>query len=92
MITQDRLRFLSGDYKTEHDYFEVIWLFEKLILTGLLTFLEHGTIFQAYVATGVSFCFFTLQVSAWPYITLGDNIVKMLAEAALFVPWLPALF
>ena len=83
--TQDRLRFLSGDYKTEHDYFEVIWLFEKLILTGLLTFLEHGTIFQAYVATGVSFCFFTLQVSAWPYITLGDNIVKMLAEAALFV-------
>ena len=64
-------------------YFECVFLIEKLILTGLIIFLDPGSIFQAVCGTCVAFAFFTVEVAAWPYATDQDNVLKAVRVAVL---------
>ena len=67
------------------DYFECVVLIEKLILTGLLIFCAQGTVFQAFGGCCVAFVFFAVQTRCWPYSNSGDNWLKCVAEAQLFL-------
>lgn len=60
-------------------------LVEKLILTGLLIFIDQGSIFQAFCGGVVAFVFFAVQCMARPYASVTDNILKGVAEAELFI-------
>ena len=64
---------------------QVIVLLEKLILTGLLIFINQGSTFQAFCGGVVAFSFFAVQCSTLPYVSTTDNIVKAVAEAQLFI-------
>ena len=41
--------FLRADYKSEYYYYECIILLEKMLLTGLLAFVDQGSTFQSFV-------------------------------------------
>lgn len=64
---------------------QVIVLMEKLILTGLLIFINQGSTFQAFCGGAVAFSFFAVQCSTMPYASGTDNVLKAVAEAELFV-------
>ena len=66
------------------DYYEVVILVEKLMLAGLLVFIEQGTTFQAFTGASIAFGFFALQVRMWPYNGDVDNWVKAVSEAQIF--------
>ena len=77
--------FLRRDYKDSFYFFEVIVLLEKLLLTGVLIFIKHGTILQAFAGATIAFVFFGLQCRLWPYKAQSDNILKAFAEGQLFL-------
>ena len=58
---------------------------EKLILTGLLIFIDQGSIFQAFCGGVVAFVFFAVQCAVRPYVSVSDNVLKMVSEAELFI-------
>ena len=64
---------------------ETVVLAEKLALSGLLVFVEQGSIFQCFAGSCVAFAFFAIHVVTWPYIEKADNILKAVAEAQLFL-------
>ena len=64
---------------------QVIVLVEKLILTGLLIFIDQGSTFQAFCGGVVAFVFFAVQCSTQPYVSMTDNILKAVSEAELFI-------
>jgi hypothetical protein len=77
--------FLRKDFKDGYYYFECVFLLEKLILTGLIIFLDPGTLFQALCGTGVAITFLIVEIAAWPYAADQDNHLKMVAELQLVV-------
>ena len=64
---------------------QVVVLLEKLILTGLLIFIDQGSTFQAFCGGIVAFIFFAVQCSTRPYVSMTDNILKAVSEAELFI-------
>jgi hypothetical protein len=77
--------FLKKDYKLDYYYFECVTLFEKLLLTGLLAFIDQGSIFQCFVGACIACTFLTVQLKFWPYANHTDNVLKAVAEGQLFL-------
>lgn len=77
--------FLRRDYKDDYYFFEVVVLLEKLLLTGILTFIDQGTVLQAFAGTCIAFVFFGLQCRVCPYRENSDNLLKACAEGQLFL-------
>ena len=73
------------DYQPKYYYFECVFLIEKLILTGLLIFVDQGSIAQAYVATLTAFTFTVIQTKYMPYAAQKDNLLKQLCEVQLLM-------
>jgi Ca2+/Na+ antiporter len=83
--TLQKFSFVLGDYNTKYWYWEVIELSRKLILTGLISLFQRGSIAQTVVATMLSFFFFALTIRAQPFQTKHLNIIKVVSEIQLFV-------
>jgi hypothetical protein len=83
--TESKYDFLKKDYKPEYYYFECVTLCEKLLLTGLLAFINQGSIFQCFVGACIAFAFFAVQLTFMPYADITDNVLKAVAEAQLFL-------
>ena len=83
--------FLRSDYRSETYFFEVVVLCEKLVMTGLLTFVDRGSVFQAFAGAIIVFLFCMLQSSMRPYQKDGDNRLKAVAEAQLFATLLVSI-
>jgi hypothetical protein len=77
--------FLKKDYKRKYYYFECVTLIEKLLLTGLLVFVEQGSIFQCFVGACIACAFLAVQLKFWPYNEHTDNVLKAVAEGQLFI-------
>jgi hypothetical protein len=77
--------FLRQDYTPKYYYYEIVVLSEKLLLTGLLIFVDQGSVFQAFVGGCVAFVFFAVQVKCEPFVNPIDNLLKAAAEAQLFL-------
>lgn len=77
--------FLKKDYKPEFYFFEAVNLMEKLIISGLLVFVDQGSIFQCFAGSCIAFAFFAIQVTTWPYTEKADNLLKAVAEGQLFL-------
>lgn len=91
-VTRDSsFEFLRKEYRDEYYYFECVVLVEKLLLTGLLIFVDQGTVFQAFVGVCIAFAFFAVQVRCWPYTNQADNWLKSCAEAQLFMTLLVSI-
>jgi hypothetical protein len=83
--------FLSHDYQPRYYYFECVFLVEKLILTGLLIFVEPGTVTQCYVATLTALIFCLIQTKFMPYVSRTQNILKLLCEVQLLMTLIVAI-
>jgi len=77
--------FLRADYKSKYYFYECVILLEKMLLTGLLAFVDQGSTTQAFVGGCIAFAFFAIQVKTWPFVATIDNVLKATAEAQLFV-------
>ena len=82
---RETFEFLVADYKPEYYYYECVVLVKKLLLSGLLVFMDRGSMMQATMATFISLVFFTVQVRWMPYVEPNNNILSALAEAQVFV-------
>jgi hypothetical protein len=77
--------FLRKDYQYNMYYYEVVVLIEKLLLAGVLIFIDQGSVFQAFCGLVIAFAFFAIQCRMWPYLNFIDNLLKAVAEAQLFI-------
>ena len=49
MAAESSFHFLRVDYKSKYYYYECVILLEKMLLTGLLAFVDQGSTTQAFV-------------------------------------------
>ena len=76
------------DYRPECWYFEPVDILRKLALSGLLQFVERGTAAQVLVGCGIAFCSFGVHVRLVPYRETDSNVLKLAAEALIFMTFL----
>lgn len=77
--------FIIGDYKPEHWYWELIELFRRLLLCGLLGLLARGSVAQSVIGCVISVAFFALTCRARPYKKTSLNTVKIYADFVVVV-------
>ena len=75
--TSSAYDFLKKDYKPEFYYYECVTLCEKLLLTGLLVFIDQGSIFQCFAGQCIACAFLAMQLKFWPYADHTDNVLKV---------------
>ena len=76
--------FLIGDFKPKYWFWEVVELFRKLLLTGILSLVGRGSIAQAALGTVISFAFFALHLRLLPYKSTTLNVTKAVSEIQMF--------
>ena len=76
--------FLIGDFKPKYWFWEVVELFRKLLLSGILSLVGRGSIAQAALGTVISFAFFALHLSLLPYKSPTLNVIKAVSEIQIF--------
>eukprot|EP01052_Picozoa_sp_SAG31_P045904 SAG31_NODE_8571_length_1428_cov_1.437171_2_plen_236_part_01 len=76
--------FLIADYKYNFYYFEVLDLVKKLLLTGLLLFMDRGSVSQAYCGGLISMAFMLVHIRAFPYVNFEHNLLKLATELCTF--------
>ena len=76
--------FLVGDYKPKYWFWEVVELFRKLLLSGILSLVGRGSIAQAVLGTAISFAFFALHLTLLPYKSPTLNVIKAASEIQMF--------
>jgi hypothetical protein len=83
-----RYAFCLDDYRPEVWWFEPADMLRKLALSGLLQFVERGTAVQVLVGCCISFASFGVHVRLLPYREAEANVLKVCAEAVLFLTFL----
>ena len=76
--------FLIGDFKPKYWFWEVVELFRKLLLSGILSLVGRGSIAQAALGTVISFAFFALHLRLLPYKSPTLNVIKAVTEIQIF--------
>jgi hypothetical protein len=76
--------FLIGDFKPKYWFWEVVELFRKLLLSGILSLVGRGSIAQAVLGTVISFAFFALHLRLLPYKSSTLNAFKAVSEIQMF--------
>ena len=84
----ERYGFCLDDYRPECWYFEPLDMLRKLSLSGLLQLVERGTATQVLVGCCIAFCSFGVHVRLLPYRDPEANVLKVCAEAVLFLTFL----
>ena len=84
----ERYGFCLDDYRPQCWYFEPVDMLRKLALSGLLQFIERGTAAQVFVGCGIAFFSFGVHVRLLPYLQSDSNVLKLAAEALIFMTFL----
>ena len=58
--------YMSGDFKAEAYYAESVDLIRKLMMSGLLSLIRPGTVFQSFCSVLISLTFVTVHIKIWP--------------------------
>eukprot|EP01046_Picozoa_sp_COSAG06_P037898 COSAG06_NODE_4324_length_4366_cov_3.080853_1_plen_917_part_00 len=74
-----------NDYRQGAYYAECVDLYRKLVMTGLLTVITPGSVFQGYCSVMFSLTFMLLHVKMWPYKTRSKNVLKLFADIEVFL-------
>ena len=77
--------FLVKLYKPRYYWFEVVVFLKKMVLAGVLVFLDPGSTTQLYVALALSFGFFGILEHCQPYKSSKTQRIARIAEANLFL-------
>ena len=77
--------FLVKLYKPRYYWFEVVVFLKKMVLAGVLVFLDPGSTTQLYVALALSFGFFGILEHCQPYKSSKTQRIARIAEVNLFL-------
>ena len=58
--------YMSGDFRAEAYYAESVDLIRKLMMSGLLSLIRPGTVFQSFCSVLISLTFVTDHIKIWP--------------------------
>ena len=58
--------YMSGDFRAEAYYAESVDLIRKLMMSGLLSLIRPGTVFQSFCSVVISLTFVALHIKIWP--------------------------
>ena len=58
--------YMSGDFKAEAYFAEAVDLIRKLMMSGLLSLIRPGTVFQSFCSVLISLTFVTVHIKIWP--------------------------
>ena len=81
---ENELGFLYAGYDREYYWWEVIECFRKLMLTGLITFVNPGTSSQLFAAVLISQVFIVLYARQKPYFHACDDNLMLLAQLQIW--------
>eukprot|EP01046_Picozoa_sp_COSAG06_P023440 COSAG06_NODE_1862_length_8199_cov_7.440741_2_plen_2345_part_00 len=81
----ERFSFLCQTYEPQFYYWEIVTYVKKLLLAGILIFVEPGSTTQLFCGCFTSFFFFAALARATPYKSSKTDRVALISEANLFV-------
>ena len=82
---RDQFDFIAGGYKPECYSAEPIDLIRKLILGGLIMFVEPGTVAQNFISMVLSGAFLLIHARQYAYPFDGCNLLKLLCECQILI-------
>ena len=85
---QERYSFLLDDFRPGCWWFEPVDMLRKLLLSGLLQFVDRGTALQCFCGCCLAFLSLGLQLHVAPYLEPESNLLKACAEGVLFLAFL----
>ena len=93
LLKGDRAKyaFLVAAYRPGAFYWELVEYLRKFVLTGVLTFIEPGTVTQVFVGSLVTLVYVLLVSRVLPYRDPQTNQTKMLSETTLLFIFLATL-
>jgi len=69
--------FLRADYKSKYYFYECVILLEKMLLTGLLAFVDQGSTFQAFVGGTLTNSFPRISWIRWLVLTEMHRRIRL---------------
>eukprot|EP01047_Picozoa_sp_COSAG01_P020513 COSAG01_NODE_1169_length_11408_cov_35.108056_3_plen_2198_part_00 len=85
------LSFVMDAYQPQYLFWEVVDMFRKLALVGIVLIVRRGSIAQLAAAILLAFVFFALHIKTWPYKQKDDNMFRAATELHVFIVILVAL-
>jgi hypothetical protein len=85
------LENLYNDYKPECCMWEIYQMIQKVILVGLLTFINRGSILQVLVGVLVSNTILVFMIRTSPYLDIHTNVLAMMGQTIVVLSYLSAL-
>merc|ERR1719231_39718 len=82
---------LYHQYEPQYWYFELVQMFRKMVLTGLLMAVTPGTPVQVMVGIIVCFGYLVLWINTKPYVFQEEDMLEQVAAIQLFVSLLLGL-
>eukprot|EP01051_Picozoa_sp_SAG22_P007362 SAG22_NODE_516_length_9563_cov_29.476965_2_plen_466_part_00 len=77
--------YINGDFRPEAYHAEPLDLLRKLVLTGLMSWIHKGTVFQSFVSVVASLFFMVCHIKLWPYPYPGANVLKLFADLQIML-------
>jgi hypothetical protein len=81
---EEELGFLYAGYERQYYWWEVVECFRKLILTGMITFINPGTSSQLFSAVLLSQVFIVLYARQKPFYRSCDDNLMLLAQLQIW--------
>jgi hypothetical protein len=85
------LENLYKDYKTDCALWEIYQMVQKVILVGLLTFIQRGSILQCLVGLIVANIVLILMIRDRPYLDFQTNVLAIMGQGIVVMSYLSAL-
>ena len=82
---------LVNAYRPGHFRWECFDMIRKLLLVGMLTLVQQGSVLQICVGITTSFVFFAAHIRSLPFRHIEDNVLKATTETHLFIILILAL-
>jgi hypothetical protein len=80
--------FCTKDFRPAVFFWEPLDMLRKLVLSGLLQFVDRGTAFQVFCGCVLAFGSCAAQIKVAPYAEPASNLLKALVEAQIFITFL----
>ena len=82
---------LYEDYKPEHPLWEIYQMVQKVVLIGLLAFIDRGSILQCLIGLIISNLVLMAMVRCQPYDKLQTNVLCIAGQSVVVLSYLSAM-
>lgn len=75
-----KYNFIASDFRPEAYYAESVDLVRKLFLSGVMSLIAKGTVFQNFCSVIFSMAFVMIHIKTWPYPFAPATLLKLFAD------------